>query len=81
MSEARLAQARAWMRQDPDAETRDELAAVITRAAGGDEAAVADLDDRSLLMAAPSLQSRRPGRHHGNHHGNHTNEERDSRYF
>ncbi|KQZ22293.1 phospho-sugar mutase [Microbacterium sp. Root553] len=46
MSEARLAQARAWMRQDPDAETRDELAAVITRAAGGEETAVADLDDR-----------------------------------
>lgn len=42
----RLAQARAWMRQDPDAETRDELAGVITRAAGGDTAAVADLDDR-----------------------------------
>ncbi|KJL23173.1 phospho-sugar mutase [Microbacterium foliorum] len=46
MSEARLAQARAWMRQDPDAETRDELAAVITRAAGGEETAVADLEDR-----------------------------------
>ncbi|MBT2475158.1 phospho-sugar mutase, partial [Microbacterium sp. ISL-103] len=34
------------MRQDPDHETRDELAAVITRAADGDEAAAADLDDR-----------------------------------
>ena len=44
--DARLAQARAWMRQDPDAETRDELAVVITRAASGDAAAVADLDDR-----------------------------------
>ncbi|MFD5215966.1 phospho-sugar mutase [Microbacterium sp. NPDC058345] len=42
----RLAQARAWLRQDPDAETRDELAAVITRAAGGDTAALTDLDDR-----------------------------------
>ena len=42
----RLAQARAWMRQDPDAETRDELAGVITRAGGGDAAAIADLDDR-----------------------------------
>lgn len=46
MSDERLAQARAWMRQDPDHETRDELAAVITRAADGDEAAAADLDDR-----------------------------------
>ena len=46
MSDERLAQARAWMRQDPDHETRDELAAVITRAASGDETAIADLDDR-----------------------------------
>ncbi|WP_144873690.1 phospho-sugar mutase [Microbacterium sp. 1.5R] len=46
MSEQRLEQARAWLRQDPDHETRDELAGVITRAAGGDEAAVAELDDR-----------------------------------
>lgn len=46
MSEERLAQARAWMRQDPDHQTRDELAGIITRAAGGDETAVADLDDR-----------------------------------
>ena len=44
--QSRLAQARAWMRQDPDAQTRDELAVVITRAASGDEAALADLDDR-----------------------------------
>ncbi|WP_336646743.1 phospho-sugar mutase [Microbacterium sp. USHLN186] len=42
----RLTQARAWLRQDPDAETRDELAGIITRAAGGDPAALADLDDR-----------------------------------
>ncbi|WP_341958276.1 phospho-sugar mutase [Microbacterium sp. LWH13-1.2] len=34
------------MRQDPDPQTRDELAAVITRAAAGDETAIADLDDR-----------------------------------
>nr|WP_239528346.1 phospho-sugar mutase [Microbacterium esteraromaticum] len=34
------------MRQDPDAETRDELAGIITRAASGDPAAAADLDDR-----------------------------------
>lgn len=46
MSEQRLEQARAWLRQDPDHETRDELAGVITRAASGDEAALADLDDR-----------------------------------
>ncbi|QMU95837.1 phospho-sugar mutase [Microbacterium esteraromaticum] len=45
MSE-RLSQARAWLRQDPDAETRDELAGIITRAASGDRAAVADLEDR-----------------------------------
>src|SRR5690606_11369009 len=44
--DARLAQARAWLRQDPDAETRDELAVLITRAASGDEAARHDLDDR-----------------------------------
>ena len=30
MSEERLAQARAWMRQDPDHETRDQLAGIIT---------------------------------------------------
>lgn len=46
MSEERLAQARAWMRQDPDHETRDELAGIITRAASGEEAALAELDDR-----------------------------------
>jgi phosphomannomutase len=46
VSEERLAQARAWLRQDPDHETRDELAGVITRAAAGDADAIADLDDR-----------------------------------
>ncbi len=46
MNEQRLSEARAWMRQDPDHETRDELAALVTKAAGGDAAAVADLDDR-----------------------------------
>ncbi|WP_136054033.1 phospho-sugar mutase [Microbacterium sp. K24] len=46
MSDELLATARAWLRQDPDHETRDELAALITRAGGGDEAALADLDDR-----------------------------------
>lgn len=42
----RLGQARAWLRQDPDAETRDELAGIITRAAAGDTLAAADLEDR-----------------------------------
>jgi len=46
VSDERLAQARAWMRQDPDHETRDELAAVITRASAGDDDAIAELDDR-----------------------------------
>ncbi|MBO0981072.1 phospho-sugar mutase [Microbacterium sp. SD291] len=34
------------MRQDPDHETRDELASLITRSAAGDEHAAAELDDR-----------------------------------
>lgn len=46
MNVERLAQARAWMRQDPDHETRDELAIIVTRAAGGDPAAAAELEDR-----------------------------------
>jgi len=46
VSEERLAQARAWLRQDPDPQTRDELAGIVTRAAYGDEAALAELDDR-----------------------------------
>ncbi|WP_223628459.1 phospho-sugar mutase [Microbacterium sp. EST19A] len=46
MSEELLATARAWLRQDPDHETRDELAGLITRAAGGDGEAIAGLDDR-----------------------------------
>lgn len=44
--EALLAQARAWLRQDPDPETQDELAGIVTRAAGGDATAIADLGDR-----------------------------------
>lgn len=38
--------ARAWWAQDPDGVTRDELAALIEAAEGGDAAASADLDDR-----------------------------------
>lgn len=41
-----LSSARAWIRQDPDAETRDELAGIVTLAAGGDASALEDLDDR-----------------------------------
>ncbi|MGM7668166.1 phospho-sugar mutase [Microbacterium sp. A93] len=51
-TETRLTQARAWLRQDPDAETRDELAGIITRASSGDAAAVADLDDRFATRLA-----------------------------
>jgi phosphomannomutase len=40
------ARARAWLAQDPDPETRAELAALIERAQSGDAAAAADLDDR-----------------------------------
>jgi phosphomannomutase len=38
--------ARAWLDQDPDEATRDELAALLTAARGGDTAALADLHDR-----------------------------------
>ncbi|MDQ1074033.1 MULTISPECIES: phospho-sugar mutase [Microbacterium] len=41
-----LAAARAWLAQDPDAVTREELAALITRVEDGDDAAAADLADR-----------------------------------
>ncbi|WP_423924238.1 phospho-sugar mutase [Frigoribacterium sp. 2-23] len=41
-----LAAARSWRDQDPDDETRDELDRLLTRAAEGDAAAVADLADR-----------------------------------
>ncbi len=45
-TESLLAEARAWLRQDPDHETRDQLAGIITLASGGDAAAASDLADR-----------------------------------
>ena len=41
-----LAQARAWMDDDPDEATRAELSALVDRAEGGDAAAREDLADR-----------------------------------
>nr|WP_228506530.1 phospho-sugar mutase [Frigoribacterium sp. VKM Ac-2530] len=41
-----VAAARSWRDQDPDAETRDELDAVLAAVESGDAAAVADLHDR-----------------------------------
>jgi phosphomannomutase len=38
--------ARAWLAQDPDAVTRDELTALLTRVEDGDATATADLADR-----------------------------------
>ncbi|WP_309069271.1 phospho-sugar mutase [Microbacterium sp.] len=46
MDTAILDQARAWLAQDPDDETREELAGLIERAESGDEDAVDDLADR-----------------------------------
>ncbi|MFJ4037632.1 phospho-sugar mutase [Microbacterium sp. NPDC090007] len=43
---AYLDAARAWIAQDPDAETREELTALIARVEDGDAEASADLDDR-----------------------------------
>lgn len=42
----RIALAEAWIAQDPDPETRDELAAIVTVARSGDAAAAAELADR-----------------------------------
>jgi phosphomannomutase len=42
----RLALAEAWIAQDPDPETREELAAIVEGARGGDAAASAELADR-----------------------------------
>ena len=43
---ALVAAARSWRDQDPDAETRDELDAVLAAVEAGDAAALADLRDR-----------------------------------
>lgn len=41
-----LAAARAWLAQDPDSRTREELQDLLDRSAGGDSGAAADLADR-----------------------------------
>lgn len=41
-----LARARQWLAEDPDAETREELAALLAAAEQGDEPALADLAER-----------------------------------
>jgi phosphomannomutase len=46
VQEGVLDEARAWMAQDPDPETRAELDDVVSRAEAGDEDAAADLADR-----------------------------------
>ncbi len=38
--------ARAWIAQDPDPVTREELTALVARVEDGDAEAAADLDDR-----------------------------------
>ncbi|WP_345801846.1 phospho-sugar mutase [Microbacterium sp. AZCO] len=45
-------QARAWLAQDPDPETRDELTLLLARAEEGDAAAAADLEDRFAARLA-----------------------------
>ncbi len=50
MSDALLAEARAWLADDPDQQTVDELTAVVAAVEGGDEAAASDLADRFAGM-------------------------------
>lgn len=50
MSERLVELAKAWMADDPDAESRHELAAIVARSIAGDAAATADLNER---FAAP----------------------------
>ena len=47
-----LEAARAWLAEDPDPETRDELAGLIERAEGGDAEASASLHDRFATRLA-----------------------------
>ena len=47
-----LSAARAWLAQDPDAVTRDELTQLIARVEGGDAEATADLEDRFATRLA-----------------------------
>ncbi|MEO9095859.1 MAG: phospho-sugar mutase [Microbacteriaceae bacterium] len=56
-----VAQAAAWRAQDPDAETRAELDALITAGTSGDEAALADLHarfDERLEFGTAGLRGR-----------------------
>ena len=45
-----LQAAQAWLDDDPDEQTRDELQSVLDAAGGGDDAALADLSDRFAGM-------------------------------
>lgn len=45
-SETLVAQARAWIADDPDEATRAELGSIVSAVEGGDETALADLADR-----------------------------------
>ncbi|WP_278100998.1 phospho-sugar mutase [Microbacterium proteolyticum] len=47
-----VAAARAWLAQDPDATTREELASLIERVEDGDAEAAADLEDRFATRLA-----------------------------
>lgn len=47
-----VAAARAWLAQDPDATTRDELTSLLARVEDGDAEAAADLEDRFTTRLA-----------------------------
>lgn len=47
-----VAAARAWLAQDPDATTRDELTSLLARVEDGDAEAAADLEDRFATRLA-----------------------------
>ena len=46
----RIALAEAWIAQDPDPETRHELAGIVDGARSGDTAAALDLADRVVIL-------------------------------